>query len=102
MGGYIGAIAHANGRDVKTIYAVGVPPVGRAEETNLLLSRELGDEFAADLQEFVQLETKVVHLGLHMDQLILSEEEGARVEGACRTLLLHVRFAVRYLSALPC
>ena len=41
----IRAIAHANGGDVKTVYAVGVPPVGRAEKTNLFLGRELGDKF---------------------------------------------------------
>lgn len=41
---YIRAIAHANGRDVKSLDAVCVPPVRRTEKRDLLVDRELLDE----------------------------------------------------------
>ena len=55
FGTYIGSVTHTNGWDLETFDSMGVPPVGRAEETNLLLSREFGDEFGdGNVQEIAR------------------------------------------------
>ena len=44
MGGYIRAIAHANRGDLKTINAVGIPPIGSTKKEGLLFCRQFSDE----------------------------------------------------------